>query len=74
MSILLIRPHPGNERYGLGPFFRVEPLGLEYLAAGDTLDEFLDHFPTVEHEQVMSLLDLVQDQVLGPYEVYEVAA
>lgn len=31
MRILLIRPHPGNERFGLGPFFRVEPLGLEYL-------------------------------------------
>lgn len=33
MNVLLIRPHPGNERFGLGPFFRVEPLGLEYLAA-----------------------------------------
>jgi radical SAM superfamily enzyme YgiQ (UPF0313 family) len=33
MNILLIRPDPGNERFGLGPFFRVEPLGLEYVAA-----------------------------------------
>jgi radical SAM superfamily enzyme YgiQ (UPF0313 family) len=33
MKVLLIRPHPGNERFGLGPFFRVEPLGLEYVAA-----------------------------------------
>ena len=33
MDILLVRPHPGNERFGLGPFFRVEPLGLEYVAA-----------------------------------------
>lgn len=33
MKILLIRPDPGNERFGLGPFFRVEPLGLEYIAA-----------------------------------------
>lgn len=32
MRIVLIRPDPGNERFGLGPFFRVEPLGLEYLA------------------------------------------
>ncbi len=31
---LLVRPDPGNERFGLGPFFRVEPLGLEYVAAG----------------------------------------
>ena len=33
MDLLLIRPDPGNERFGLGPFFRVEPLGLEYVAA-----------------------------------------
>jgi radical SAM superfamily enzyme YgiQ (UPF0313 family) len=33
MNVLLVRPDPGNERFGLGPFFRVEPLGLEYIAA-----------------------------------------
>ena len=33
MKVLLVRPHPGNERFGLGPFFKVEPLGLEYAAA-----------------------------------------
>jgi hopanoid C-3 methylase len=33
MKILLVRPNPGNESFGLGPFFRVEPLGLEYLGA-----------------------------------------
>lgn len=33
MNVLLLRPHPGNERFGLGPFFRVEPLGLEYIGA-----------------------------------------
>src|SRR6266571_3277061 len=33
MHVLLLRPVPGNERFGLGPFFRVEPLGLEYIAA-----------------------------------------
>jgi hopanoid C-3 methylase len=33
MRVLLLRPDPGNERFGLGPFFRVEPLGLEYIAA-----------------------------------------
>ena len=31
--VLLVRPRSPNERFGLGPFFRVEPLGLEYLAA-----------------------------------------
>ena len=34
---------PGNERFGLGPFFRIEPLGMEYIAAalearGHTVD------------------------------------
>ena len=33
MRVLLLRPVPGNERFGLGPFFRIEPLGLEYIAA-----------------------------------------
>lgn len=33
MDILLLRPAPGNERFGLGPFFRIEPLGMEYVAA-----------------------------------------
>jgi radical SAM superfamily enzyme YgiQ (UPF0313 family) len=31
--VLLVRPISPNERFGLGPFFRVEPLGLEYVAA-----------------------------------------
>jgi radical SAM superfamily enzyme YgiQ (UPF0313 family) len=33
MRILLLRPRPGNERFGLGPFFRIEPLGMAYVAA-----------------------------------------
>ena len=33
MNILLLRPAPSNERFGLGPFFRIEPLGMEYVAA-----------------------------------------
>lgn len=33
VNVLLLRPDPGNERFGLGPFFRIEPLGLEYLAS-----------------------------------------
>lgn len=33
MHVLLLRPIPGNDRFGLGPFFRIEPLGLEYIAA-----------------------------------------
>ena len=33
MHALLLRPIPGNDRFGLGPFFRIEPLGMEYIAA-----------------------------------------
>ena len=33
MHVLLLRPVPINERFGLGPFFRIEPLGMEYIAA-----------------------------------------
>jgi hopanoid C-3 methylase len=44
MNVLLLRPDPGNERFGLGPFFRVEPLGLEYIGAALRRD---GHEPTV---------------------------
>jgi uncharacterized protein (DUF433 family) len=30
---------------------------LDYLSAGDTLEEFLDHFPTVTREQAVAVLD-----------------
>jgi hopanoid C-3 methylase len=33
MNVLLLRPAPRNERFGLGPFFRIEPLGMEFVAA-----------------------------------------
>src|SRR5438105_4475661 len=33
MHVLLLRPVPVNDRFGLGPFFRIEPLGIEYIAA-----------------------------------------
>jgi len=33
MKVLLLRPVAGNERFGLGPFFRIEPLGMEYIAS-----------------------------------------
>jgi radical SAM superfamily enzyme YgiQ (UPF0313 family) len=44
MRVLLLRPDPGNERFGLGPFFRVEPLGLEYVGAALQRE---GHEPTV---------------------------
>nr|MBA3269306.1 cobalamin B12-binding domain-containing protein [Acidobacteriota bacterium] len=33
MHVLLLRPVPSSERFGLGPFFRIEPLGMEYITA-----------------------------------------
>jgi len=34
---------------------------LDYLAAGDTLDQFLDDFPTVRREQAVAVLELARD-------------
>ena len=33
MRVLLVKPHNPNLHFGLAPFFRTEPLGLEYVAA-----------------------------------------
>jgi radical SAM superfamily enzyme YgiQ (UPF0313 family) len=66
MNVLLLRPVPSNERFGLGPFFRIEPLGMEYigaalLARGDrvTLRDLRFSRP-VEH-----YLRTVRPQVVG---------
>ena len=34
---------------------------LDYLVAGDTLDQFLDDFPTVKREQAVAALELARD-------------
>jgi uncharacterized protein (DUF433 family) len=34
---------------------------LDYLAAGDTLDQFLDDFPSVRREQAVAALELARD-------------
>ena len=36
---------------------------FEYLAAGDSLDEFLDAFPSVRREQIVAVLGLAEDLV-----------
>src|SRR2546423_15027157 len=33
MHVLLLRPGPVNDRVGPGPFFRIEPLGIEDIPA-----------------------------------------
>jgi uncharacterized protein (DUF433 family) len=36
---------------------------LDYLEAGDSLDEFLDHFPSVSREQAISVLELAKEML-----------
>ncbi|MBA2363978.1 MAG: DUF433 domain-containing protein [Chloroflexia bacterium] len=36
---------------------------IDYLKAGDTLDEFLHQFPTVHREQALALLELAKEAV-----------
>ncbi len=36
---------------------------LDYLEAGDSLDEFLDHFPSVKREQAVAALQLAREML-----------
>ena len=38
---------------------------LDYLEGGDTLDEFLDGFPGVSHEQAVTFLEMAKDALLA---------
>jgi uncharacterized protein (DUF433 family) len=38
---------------------------LDYLEAGDSLDEFLDHFPSVSREQAIAALELAKEMLLA---------
>ena len=38
---------------------------LDYLEAGDTLDEFLDDFPTVTREQAIAALEQAKEALLA---------
>jgi uncharacterized protein (DUF433 family) len=38
---------------------------LDYLKAGESIDDFLDGFPTVTREQVIALLEEVGKRVIG---------
>ncbi len=37
---------------------------LDYLEAGDSIDEFLEGFPTVTREQVMAFLEQARDKLI----------
>ena len=36
---------------------------LDYLEAGDSLDEFLDHFPSVNRNQAIAALELAKEML-----------
>ena len=36
---------------------------LDYLEAGDSLNEFLDHFPSVSREQAIAALELAKEML-----------
>jgi uncharacterized protein (DUF433 family) len=36
---------------------------LDYLEAGDRLDEFLDHFPSVSRQQAVAALELAKEML-----------
>jgi uncharacterized protein (DUF433 family) len=38
---------------------------FDYLAGGDSIDEFLEGFPTVSREQVTEVLQLAQERILA---------
>jgi uncharacterized protein (DUF433 family) len=37
---------------------------VDYLAAGDTLEQFLDDFPTVKREQAVAVLEIAAGDLL----------
>lgn len=61
------------EKLGGTPVFRGTRVPIknlfDYLEGGDGLETFLDDFPTVEHEQVLGVLELFRVKLLAEYEV-----
>ena len=47
------------------------PIGhlFEYLEKGETLDEFLDQFPSVTREQALGALELSKESLLAHHEI-----
>ena len=38
---------------------------MDYLEEGSSLNEFLDHFPSVKREQAISVLELAKDMLVA---------
>lgn len=47
------------------------PIGhlFEYLESGETLNEFLDQFPSVTREQALGVLELSRESLLAHHEI-----
>ena len=60
--------HSDPEIVGGTPVFRGTRVPLknliDYLSAGDTLEEFLDHFPSVKRDQAIAVLELAAKELL----------
>jgi uncharacterized protein (DUF433 family) len=39
---------------------------LDYMIGGDTIDEFLDDFPTVRREQAVAVLESLKETLVEP--------
>jgi uncharacterized protein (DUF433 family) len=39
---------------------------FDHLEAGDSIDDFLEGFPSVQRDQVIALLEISQERVLEP--------
>ena len=61
--------HSDPEIMGGAPVFvgtRVPVLTLlDYLEAGDPLDDFLDNFPSVSRDQAIAVLELAKEMLLA---------
>jgi uncharacterized protein (DUF433 family) len=66
-NTLIIRTSPdvmGGTPVFAGTRVPVQTL-LDYLKAGESIDDFLDGFPTVSREQVIALLEEAGKQLIG---------
>lgn len=67
MSQLPIHSDPGimgGTAVFVGTRVPVQTL-LDYLEAGDPLDEFLENFPSVSRDQVIAVLELAKEMLLA---------
>jgi uncharacterized protein (DUF433 family) len=62
--------HADPEVLGGTPVFRGTRVPVrslfDHLEAGDSIDDFLDGFPSVRRDQVIALLEISQERVLEP--------